>query len=114
MRIELIARACHEVNRCWCEFNGDHSQKPWDEAPDWQRHSAVNGVWFHIRNPDAGDSASHDNWMAQKKAEGWTYGPVKDEVKKEHPCMVPFEDLPREQQFKDRLFRTTVQALTAE
>lgn len=105
-----IARIAHEVNRAWCEFNGDMSQPRWEEAPDWQRESAVNGVQFHIANPDAGDSASHDSWMAEKVASGWVYGPVKDPDAKVHPCIVPFEQLPKEQQFKDRLFRTIVHA----
>lgn len=107
---EQIARIAHEVNREWCAFNGDQSQPTWDNAPDWQRNSAINGVAFHRENPSAGDSASHDSWMAEKVADGWVYGDVKDPEAKTHPCIVPFEQLPREQQFKDRLFRTIVHA----
>lgn len=105
-----VARIAHEVNRQWCEYNGDTSQVSWDEAPDWQRVSAVNGAAFHRENPDATDSASHDSWMQEKLAEGWKYGPVKDPEAKTHPCIVPFEELPREQQFKDKLFRTICRA----
>src|SRR5687768_16195858 len=65
MNNELVARICHEVNRAWCEFNGDTSQPSWGDAPEWQRLSAINGVRFHRANPDAGDSASHDSWMAE-------------------------------------------------
>jgi hypothetical protein len=108
--IEPLARICHEANRAWCEFNGDASQQPWDEAPEWARESARQGVLFHLRNPSAGDSASHDAWMKQKLADGWGWGPEKDPAAKKHPCMVPFDQLPPEQQFKDRLFRTLVHA----
>jgi len=103
-----VARITHEVNRQWCIYNGDDSQPAWDDAPQWQRDSAVQGVRFHVANPDAGDSASHESWMRQKEADGWVYGEVKDPEAKEHPCMVPFDKLPPEQQFKDRLFRTIV------
>jgi hypothetical protein len=48
----------------------------------------------------------------QKLADGWKYGPVKYPEKKEHPCMVPFAELPKEQQLKDALFRHIVPALT--
>ena len=106
----MIARICHEANRAWCEFNGDFSQTSWDEAPDWQRTSAINGVAFHRNNPDAGDSASHDNWMREKVADGWVCGPVKDADAKTHPCIVPFGELSPAQQFKDKLFRTIVHA----
>lgn len=90
---------------------GDNSQLPWEEAPNWQIESAVNGVLFHRANPQAGDDASHQSWMAEKIAGGWVYGPEKDEVKKTHPCIVPFDSLPRDQQVKDALFRAVVHAL---
>lgn len=107
----VIAQVAHEANRAWCAALGDFSQKPWDDAPDWQKSSAVNGVMFHRDNPDAGDSASHDNWMREKLEAGWTYGPVKDEQAKTHPCLVAFADLPPEQRAKDALFRAVVHAL---
>lgn len=106
-----IARMCHEVNRAYCQFLGDDSQPAWEDAPEWQRASAMAGVELHFYNPDAGPQASHESWMAQKVAEGWKWGPVKNPDLKEHHCMVPFEDLPREQQAKDWLFRGVVHAM---
>lgn len=44
---EDIAKVCHEANRAYCAGIGDHSQKSWEESPDWQRTSAINGVKFH-------------------------------------------------------------------
>jgi len=111
MKIEEIARICHEVNRGYCHSIGDDSQLAWEDAPKWQRESAINGVKFHINNPSASASASHESWLAEKKANGWKYGPVKDADKKEHPCYVPFYELPKEQQLKDHLFKTTVRVL---
>jgi hypothetical protein len=109
--IENIARICHEANRAYCVGLGDFSQLAWDVCPIWQRDSAINGVRFHLEHPSAKDSESHENWLNQKIMDGWHYGPVKDEKKKEHPCMVTFEALPPEQQRKDRLFRMIVRAL---
>lgn len=111
MYIEDIARTCHEANRAYCMALGDNSQPSWDKAPKWQKDSAINGVEFHLANPGADDSASHENWYKEKLADGWVYGPKKDPEKKEHPCMVPFKELPPEQQAKDRLFRAVVHAL---
>lgn len=108
----MVARVAHEANREYCRTIGDSSQPPWDQAPEWQRQSAVNGVRFHRANPDAGDAASHDNWMVEKISDGWVYGPKKDPEKREHPCMVPFSKLPAEQQRKDALFRAIVHALS--
>lgn len=114
--VETIVRAAqvaHEANRAYCASIGDNSQPAWEDAPDWQRRSAVHGVRFHMDNPDAGPSASHDNWLAEKRRDGWVYGPVKNPEKKEHPCMVPHEELPEEQRRKDALFIGVVRALVS-
>ena len=111
MNDEQIARVAHEVNRAYCASLGDHSQPEWDSAPDWQQRSAINGVAFHRANPGALPSHSHDEWLKEKTETGWKYGPVKDPEKKEHPCFVPYDDLPVEQKAKDYLFRAVVHAL---
>lgn len=111
MNLEQIAKVCHEVNRAYCSGIGDNSQPSWSDAPRWQRESAINGVRFHIQSPDAGPSGSHENWMNEKLANGWKYGPVKDPVAKEHPCLVPYEQLLEFQRLKDKLFVAVVHSL---
>lgn len=111
MQAELIAKVCHQSNKAWCEANGDFTQKDWDEAEDWQRQSAINGVLYRIGNPDAGNDAQHNSWMKEKVDAGWVYGQVKDAEAKTHPCIVPFDQLPRFQQQKDALFCAIVDAL---
>ena len=111
MNVADIARVCHEVNRGYCAALGDHTQPAWEDAPQWQKDSALLGVELHITTPDAGPEASHASWMAQKVAEGWTYGPYKDPENKRHHCIVPFDALPVEQQAKDFIFRAVVHAL---
>ena len=106
--IEGIARICHETNRVYCQNGGDDSQVAWEKAPQWQKDSTIMGVRFVIDNQHAPASANHDSWMAQKLADGWKYGEVKDEKKKEHPCIVPYEQLPLEQQLNNSLFRSIV------
>jgi hypothetical protein len=103
-----VAKICHEVNRAYCKALGDNSQVPWEEAPEWQKRSAVNGVLMHASNPDAGPEATHVSWMCQKETEGWVYGDSKDAVALTHPCMVPFSELPVEQQAKDYIFKEIV------
>lgn len=105
---DLVAEMCHEVNRAYCAAIGDTSQKPWAEAADWQRNSAIRGVEFAIKNEDATPESQHLAWMADKTANGWRYGAVKDPVAKTHPCMVPYDKLPQEQRVKDYLFQAVV------
>lgn len=112
MKVIDIAKVCHEANRALCTGFGDNSQLPWGDSPQWQIDSAIVGVEFNIANPNAPASASHDSWLAEKECDGWKYGEVKDPEKKEHPCYVPYEELPKEQQAKDHLFKAIVAALS--
>lgn len=109
MMIEQIARITHEVNRAYCASLGDHSQPAWEDAPQWQKDSAIAGVKANIEgNPSPEEN--HANWMKHKEAEGWKYGAYKDPENKLHPCMVPYDRLPVEQRTKDHLFRAVVRA----
>jgi RyR domain len=109
--IVSIAKVCHQANKAFCEVNGDLSQRDWEYSEEWQVDSTVKGVRLRLENPEASDSGQHEAWSAEKKIEGWKYGPVKDVKKKEHPCLVPFDELPEFQQKKDKLFCAIVDAL---
>lgn len=112
-RVLDIAIVCHEANRAYCQSLGDDSQLPWYQAPDWQKQSAIQGVEFRFKNPNASRDAMHVNWLFKKLQEGWRYGPVKDPKAKEHPCMLPYSDLPLEQRRKDALFSAIFDAMTS-
>lgn len=103
-----IAEICHEANAAYCRALGDYSQKQWIYAPDWQRDSAIKGVLHKLVNPTATPEQMHENWTDQKNLEGWVWGPEKDVVAKQHPCMVPYAELPEAQHIKDELFSAIV------
>ena len=44
----------------------------------------------------------HEVWAASRIAQGWTYGPVRDDEKKQTPCLVPYADLSDEEKAYDR------------
>ncbi|MGL5156740.1 MAG: RyR domain-containing protein [Aeromonas veronii] len=108
-----IATVAHAVNAAYCAVLGDRSQSPWELAPEWQQQSALAGVTMHLANPDATPEQSHESWLAEKIAAGWTYGPVKDAELKQHPCCVPYAELPIEQRVKDHLFKAVVNSIAA-
>lgn len=110
MNQEQIAKVCHEVNRAYCQALGDHSQPAWEDAPDWQKSSAILGVNLHLHG-NVGPEATHESWMAQKLADGWIHGDKKDPEAKTHPCIVPFFLLSVEQKAKDFIFRAVVHSL---
>lgn len=117
MDVNQIARICHEANRAYCQSIGDDSQPTWDAAPEWQRQSAIKGVEFHLAAIAKGEkptaSASHDSWLEEKRLDGWKFGAVKDADKKEHPCFVPYSELPLAQRRKDYLFGAVVESLAS-
>ena len=41
-------------------------------------------------------------WAQSRIEEGWTYGPVRDDTKRQTPCLVPYEDLPESEKAYDR------------
>ncbi len=107
--VEACARASHEVNRAYCLALGDATQPPWEDAPPWQRESAQKGVPSVLAGSTP--EQSHQQWLAERGADGWKHGPVKDVAKKEHPGFVPYADLPEAQRVKNDLYVTTVRAM---
>lgn len=106
--VEKIARVAHEANRGYCQSIGDYSQLPWDEVFVWQRESTIVGVTSLMGDPDQDPAKMHESWMRHKQADGWVYGPVKKGDVKQHPCLVPYSELPQEQKTKDYIFRSVV------
>jgi hypothetical protein len=110
MTVLQIAQVVHEANRAYCQTLGDESQAPWAEAPEWQRESAVKGVEGILGGTIWKPEQAHESWLADKKRTGWKHGPVKDAVKKTHPCIVPYAELPADQKIKDAIFFGIVRA----
>jgi hypothetical protein len=110
MKAEAIAQIVHEANRAYCQTIGDQSQAAWADAPQWQKDSAINGAEVIASGKITKPEQSHESWLAEKERTGWKYGPVKNPDKKEHPCFVPYSQLPPEQQVKDAIFFAIVRA----
>ena len=46
---------------------------------------------------------AHEVWAAARKAEGWTYGLVRNDALKHHPDLIPYSALPDSEKEYDRL-----------
>lgn len=107
-----IARVVHEANRALQIEQADPTipvSARWDATDEETQRSAVEGVQG-VLNGNTPEQ-SHEGWMKFKLDNGWVLGPVKDEDKKEHPLLVPYDELPASQQVKDHLFIAIVKAL---
>jgi hypothetical protein len=54
---------------------------------------------------------NHDNWALQRIADGWCYGPSRNDKKKIHPDLVPYDELPDSEKEYDR--RSVIETLKA-
>nr|WP_320161123.1 NAD-binding protein [uncultured Methanoregula sp.] len=105
------------------------SLKPWDELTDDFKDSnrsqaanikhAVGSVGYSIISRASWDEPltvfsdedveqmainEHDRWWAERRMNGWTYGPNKDVDKKVSPFMVSWDTLPKNVKDSDRNF----------
>ena len=44
----------------------------------------------------------HEVWAQNRISQGWTYGLERSDVLKQHPCLVPYEELPEIEKAYDR------------
>lgn len=102
-----VAKITHQANQALREILGEEGDNPnWEEATEEQRESVMQGVVGILEGNTP--EQSHQSWLDFKEANGWSYGPVKDEVAKKHPCFLPYDELPPEQKLKDHLFSAIV------
>ena len=53
----------------------------------------------------------HDRWCWERRLSGWTYAKERDNSKKLHNCLIPFDNLPEEEREKDRILVKLIPSL---
>jgi class 3 adenylate cyclase/tetratricopeptide (TPR) repeat protein len=57
---------------------------------------------------------THDNWLKQRVADGWRHGQSRNDLLKEHPCIVPYDELPEsEKEYDRKISLGVIQAMLA-
>ena len=51
----------------------------------------------------------HENWALGRLNDGWTFGPVRNDELKQHPCLIEYNELPEREKEYDR--HTAVETL---
>jgi hypothetical protein len=105
---EQIAPVVHEAIRAYQKVLGQKPSPAWEDAT-WEKESTLEGVKFALADPTPGQQ--HNQWMEERLAAGWTWGPQKDSDAKTNPTLVPFEQLPESEQAKDTLLIAITRAL---
>lgn len=44
----------------------------------------------------------HEVWARNRINDGWTYGPERNDALRQHPCLVPYDELPESEKVYDR------------
>lgn len=83
---------------------------PWVATSEEERAKFIAAVEEQIKNPSSSPENSHKRWMKSKKQDGWTFGEF-NRVGKTHPCLVNYDELPPEQQLKDKLFMKLIKMM---
>ncbi len=52
---------------------------------------------------------THEVWSAGRIKDGWSYGEQRDDAKRLHPCLIPYEELPESEKEYDR--NTSIETL---
>lgn len=45
---------------------------------------------------------THEVWSLGRIKDGWSYGEKRDDEKKHHPCLIPYDELPESEKEYDR------------
>jgi hypothetical protein len=47
-------------------------------------------------------AVEHARWVAKRSIEGWKFSPLRDDIRRGHPSIIPYGDLPESEKQKDR------------
>lgn len=101
----------HAANCKMQDIQGDPCpSQPWDSENELLRETTINGI--RMIRMGYSNEEMHREWCERYWAEGWTFGPEKDALKKTHPCLVPYYELPSSQRHKTEVIRAIVITLS--
>lgn len=107
LEINQIAEICFVAIETLQKYTGQQCSY-WDES----KAGYIEGVKFHLDNPNVSIDTGHKLWLIEKLKDGWTWGEKIDYNNKTHPCICMYKDLPEIERAKDSLFRAIVHSLT--
>ena len=100
----IIAKVVHSANRAYVDAIGGRAVNlSWEEIREEERSGLIKAVAGMITNPQLPET-SHEQWCLAREKDGWTKDIKYDYNRKTHPNLVPYDQLPIEEQFKDQLF----------
>lgn len=111
-RVTQIAQIAHAADRVYTATLGEEAPAIWTKLTEAEQNAIIAKVNFQLDNPLYADSGIHNQWVAEREQQGWTFGKTYDPDTKTDPKIKSFHLLPVELQTKDRLFVAIVKAVS--
>lgn len=109
--IEAIACTAHEAVKAWARTQGDFSHDAWGMTSLAHKNRMREGVLARLERPEETAEENHERWTDYMVADGWQWGPERDEDKQIHPALVEWENLPVTYRARNEIFTAVVKAL---
>jgi len=108
--MENIAKAIYEATRLEAIWSKRSIiPEEWGKRDEKFRKQMTDTVnWYLSMDELPTPEQAHNSWMESYFKMGWKYGKERDVVKKTHPDLVPFDELPRDERDKDAIFLALV------
>lgn len=102
-----MAQVAVEVDRCVCHAAGVDLPKPWSDMSEDEKGHVIAAVVAFKQDPLCTPESLHEEWVRGMTADGWSFGEM-DDVKKTHPLLLPYSEMPMLQVLRDALFLSSV------
>ncbi|MBI3507173.1 MAG: hypothetical protein HY059_20245 [Proteobacteria bacterium] len=102
MNHNSLARICYDAIRAYGKTISEVYLR-WADAPPSVRESFSGAVAYLLEAPSADLADLHGHWLAARIQSGWQHGPQRDELRRLHPAMVPWSDVPERERLKFEL-----------
>jgi len=106
-----VGRIVHEGQRAFCCATGDPYHVEWDNVSGTRYNNTMLDVLWMSNNPYLTAKELHVLWMDYRTSLGWSYGEKRSDALKQHPCLLPWNDLDSIERCKISLLRSTLFAL---
>ena len=126
--VERVARMVHELLRGSLDSGSPYGLQAYEDLPDHIKEAnrqqvlrapeLLAALGYRLERSDEATErpavqlteaeieeasvAEHEGWMRQKSASGYRYGAVRDDSKRTHPSLVPWDQLPASVRELDR------------
>lgn len=105
-----VAQICHAANSELRRQLGEPVVE-WHEYDPLRQAALATAVENIAQKRWLSPQEMHSEWVISMVAQGWSYGPILDDIGKRHPNMLPYCELAPEQRLKDTMFGAIARAL---